>query len=580
MKTTKIQKLSLFILVLFFVMFIQLTEQSAAEVVDFGIESIAFTPTPLYSNSKPVLTVKVKNNGGPIDNAQVVVNLGNIRTDATGVQAPAFKGISFSKPYANPRIAAGEIITLTSYLYNAQSLPAGSYNLKATLTTGGSAYNKDTNTANNQATLAYQVLPGNEPGTNGDLSITGYKFNDKNTYHELVVDTANLGTDPLKCNYNVLLTAKITTGVRQVFAGQQTIYPAYSALAPGATKQLVFQVVDADTRQRLANGTYQLSLSAWASANSCPETSTANNFKQGSLIVGSGSAAAEVVDFGIESITFTPTPLYSNSKPVLTVKVKNNGGPIDNAQVVVNLGNIRTDATGVQAPAFKGISFSKPYANPRIAAGEIITLTSYLYNAQSLPAGSYNLKATLTTGGSAYNKDTNTANNQATLAYQVLPGNEPGTNGDLSITGYKFNDKNTYHELVVDTANLGTDPLKCNYNVLLTAKITTGVRQVFAGQQTIYPAYSALAPGATKQLVFQVVDADTRQRLANGTYQLSLSAWASANSCPETSTANNSKQGSVTVSPYSISRQLQPYQGSINTGVKRPVLIPTKPKIK
>jgi uncharacterized GH25 family protein len=580
MKTIKVQKLSLFTLILFFVMMFQFTKQvSAAEVIDFGIESIAFTPAQLYSNSSPVLTVKVKNNGGPIDNAQVVVDFVNSRTDAAGVQPPKFKGISFSRPYANPRIAAGEVLTLTTSLYNAQSLPAGNYSIKAMLTTGGTAYNKDSNAANDQATLAYPVLAGNEPGTNGDLSITGYKFIDKNTYHELVVDTVNLGTDPLKCNFNVQLTAIMSTGVRQVFAGKQIIYPAGTALAPGATKQLVFQVVDADTKQRLANGTYKLSLSAWATNNSCPETSSANNFKEGSLIIGSGSSTTEVIDFGIESIAFTPAQLYSNSNPVLTVKVKNNGGPIDNAQVVVDFVNSRTDAAGVQPPKFKGISFSRPYANPRIAAGEVLTLTTSLYNAQSLPAGNYSIKAMLTTGGTAYNKDSNAANDQATLAYPVLAGNEPGTNGDLSITGYKFIDKNTYHELVVDTVNLGTDPLKCNFNVQLTAIMSTGVRQVFAGKQIIYPAGTALAPGATKQLVFQVVDADTKQRLANGTYKLSLSAWATNNSCPETSSANNFKEGSVAVRPYSTLRQLQPYQVPINNNIKRPVLNPTRTKI-
>lgn len=294
-----------------------------------------------------------------------------------------------------------------------------------------------------------------------------------------------------------------------------------------------------------------------------------------SLHAAGTAAAADMVDFGIESLTVAPAPLYSNSKPVLTVKVKNNGGPIDNAQVTVNFQNRRTDAAGGTVPGFNGISFSKPYANPRIAAGEVLTLTTSLYNASALPPGSYNVTATLGTGGTAYNKDTNAANNQASLAYQVQQGREPGTNGDLAITGYKLNDKTTYHELVVDTANLGTDPLACNYSVQLTAKMSSGTRQVFAAQQTIYPPTAPLAPGATKQLVFQIVDADTKQRLANGTYQLSLFAWAAANSCPESNTANNSRQETVTVASYAPPRTAPAYPGTI---LNKPGTVPVNPK--
>ena len=75
--------------------------------------------------------------------------------------------------------------------------------------------------------------------------------------------------------------------------------------------------------------------------------------------------------------------------------------------------------------------------------------------------------------------------------------------------------------------------------------MTTGARQVFSSKQVIFPHHGSMAPGATKQLVFQVKDADTNQRLADGTYQLSLLAWPSANSIPELSTTNNSKQDTI-----------------------------------
>lgn len=272
--------------------------------------------------------------------------------------------------------------------------------------------------------------------------------------------------------------------------------------------------------------------------------------------VGGQVFAAETVDFGIESVAL-PATLYSNTPGVAVVKVRNNGGPIDGARIHVNFFNSRTDSPGTQAPTFSSASFSKPAATPRIEAGEVVTLVSWA-NPNYLPAGSYQLKAVLGFGETAYNKDSNAANNVSTLSYQVLGGREPGTNGDLAITGYKLNDKTTYHELVVDMANLGTDPLVCNFNVELTAQLTAGVRQAFSGKQVVYPPTSPFAPGATKQLVFQIVDADTRQRLATGTYPLALNARSTANPCPEINYVNNTKQENVAISPPPINLPSSP----------------------
>ena len=207
------------------------------------------------------------------------------------------------------------------------------------------------------------------------------------------------------------------------------------------------------------------------------------------------------MDFAIESITPSPAQLYESTRPSLQIKVKNVGtDPVDNAQIVVNLSNRRTDGSTAQVAQFKGVSFSKPYASPRIAAGEVVTLTTDLSNAAGLPAGSYEVKGTLTMGGSAYGKETNLTNNVLAKTYTVAAGREPGTNGDLAITGYRFVDKSTYHELAVDTANLGTDPLHCVFNVELTAQMTTGARQVFSSKQVIFPANGSMAPARPSSL--------------------------------------------------------------------------------
>jgi len=290
--------------------------------------------------------------------------------------------------------------------------------------------------------------------------------------------------------------------------------------------------------------------------------------------------AAGTVDFAIESVSLSPAQCYENTRPSLVIKVKNVGpDPIDGAQILVNLSNRRTDGSSGQTTQFSGVSFSKPYSNPRIAAGEVVSLQANLYNATYLPGGSYEVKATLTMGGSAYGKETNLANNTFTLNYTIIAGREPGTNGDLAITGYRFNDKGSYHELVVDTANLGTDTLRCNFNVELTAKITSGARQAFSAKQVIYPYSGSFAPGTTRQLVFQVRDADTNQRLADGTYQLYLSAWASANSCPEISTANNQKQEAFTLSTSPVRIEPNLKQPGVKTKVPINPITPVIPNL-
>ena len=197
---------------------------------------------------------------------------------------------------------------------------------------------------------------------------------------------------------------------------------------------------DADTKQRLADGTYQLSLLAWPSANSIPELSTTNNSKQDTITVGTGTAPApKPVDFALESLTPSPAQFYESTRPfLLQIKVKNVGtDPVDNAQIVVNLANRRTDGSTAQVNQFKEVVFSKPYASPRIAAGEVVTLTTYLEEATGLPVGSYEVRGTLTMGGSVYGKETNLTNNVLAQSYTVIAGarREPTATSPSPATG-------------------------------------------------------------------------------------------------------------------------------------------------
>jgi hypothetical protein len=146
----------------------------------------------------------------------------------------------------------------------------------------------------------------------------------------------------------------------------------------------------------------------------------------------------------------------------------------------------------------------------------------------------------------AFGLDKNQANDSMTIDFTVSPGSMPGTNCDITITGYQLNDKGTYHELVVNTANIGIDPIK--WDTYVSARFTLNGMKVFSSSQTFNGSAMPFLPGTAKPFVFKVINQDTNQKLADGVYSMSLMSSYNG-SCPEINYTNNDITKNITLPP-------------------------------
>jgi len=267
------------------------------------------------------------------------------------------------------------------------------------------------------------------------------------------------------------------------------------------------------------------------------ETDTANNYAKTSLIVGR-RGPEPAPDLAIKSITPAPAAPYANSDLKLRVEVQNVGRErVDDVQIVVNFDNL-----------FAGLS-----ETASLAPKAVKVLTARKFH----PApGKYDVKATLSLGGSAYGLEQNTANNTRSAALTVREGREPGTNADLALEDVKIGLSGGQHRIEAMVRNVGTDPARCAYSISLTTEVTRGTRRVMKREDLVLPAGQALAPGAVKKMgPIPIVDEDHPGSLPNGTYVIRLGVRNTVGTyMEENNTGNNYHTETYVVEPRRVTR--------------------------
>jgi hypothetical protein len=488
---------------------------------DFAIKSMSIEPEVPYGNSDIVVRLEVQNVGKQrVDNVQIVVNFSAL-----------FDGRS-----ETASLAPGETRVLASRKYH----PApGTYEVKARLSLGGSAYGLEENMANNEKAVVVTVKEGREPGTNADLALGDVKIGVGRGGHYVEAVVRNIGKDPAKCAYSISLVMEVTKGTRQVMKREDVVIPANQAFGPGAKKKMgPIPIVDKDHPKSLEGGTYLIKLGVRNTAGTyLEETDTGNNYVQTKFAVGK-SGDEPPPDFAIKSMTIKPAVPYANSDLRLRVEVQNAGkGRVDNAQIVVNFNAL-----------FEGLS-----ETASLAPGETRLLMARKYH----PApGTYAVQARLGLGGSAYGLEENEANNEKAILIRVNEEREPGTNADLALEDVRIGPSRGKHRIEAVVRNIGSDPATCPFAVSLVTEVTRGTRQVMKREDVVLPAGQKLAPGGKKKMgPIPIVDEDRGGPLADGTYVVKLSVRNTTGSyMEELDSENNYHQGSYSVGAKRVTK--------------------------
>jgi len=260
------------------------------------------------------------------------------------------------------------------------------------------------------------------------------------------------------------------------------------------------------------------------------ESDRKNKYYQGTFVIGK-AVTEPPPDLSIKSIRIDPAEPYANSDMNIYVEVENAGtARVDNVQIVVNFSKL-----------FEGQSVTAS-----LAPGKTKLLSSRKYHPTP---GQYEVKATMSLGGSAYGLEENKANNEKTIAFQVREGQAPGTSPDLALTDVKVGEAGGAYQAEATVRNIGSDPATCVFSVDMVTEVTKGPRLVMKRADVVIPARQAFAPGAEKKMgPFPVVDEDHPESLEEGTYYLKIGVYNTAGTyMEETDRQNNYYQGTFTV---------------------------------
>jgi len=245
---------------------------------DFAIKSVRVEPAEIYTNTPAKILVEVENVGMlRVENAQIVINFSRL-FDAVSTMASL-------KP--------GEKTVLTSI----RTSPApGSYEIKATLMLGGSAYGLEVNQSNNEKTVSVRVREGRAPGTNADLAVTDVKVWGTGNAYQAAATVRNIGYDPASSASDICVVTEVTKGSRVVMRREDVAIPAGKAFAAGAAKPMgPVPIVDKDHPKALERGTYNVTIGVHnAGGTNLDDLSQDNNFYHGTFTVSDRPAGVPV----------------------------------------------------------------------------------------------------------------------------------------------------------------------------------------------------------------------------------------------------------------------------------------------
>jgi hypothetical protein len=488
------------------------SQSVATDYIDLGIEK-----TDLYSGGsltsdfvtiKPIaLVVTVKNNSSiAIDGFTLVPKIDTYYNGT--LLGPASGAFYFQPNYINnaPNTPLSINLHGTFQFRADMSQPkAGHYRCVISFTTGGSIANKDADSTNNQKTIEFDVTQVEPPKP--DLAIENFQVTNTGDTFQVSYAVRNIGTDPAQSVFDMKAKIFVVKDPTTIMTREDTFQPHDQPLAPGASVQMgPFVIRDSRTPTAgLNNGTYRVGVYTTQGCNY--DTNVSNNRAETNydFTGGSGQVAPDVIDLGIEKADLysggTATSDFVTIKPIsLVVTVKNYSSiAIDGFTLIPKIDTYYNGT--LLGPASGAFYFQPNYINYASSTPLNINLNgTFQFRADMTQpkAGHYRSVISFTTGGSIANKDSNSANNQKTLEFDVRQVDPPKP--DLTVENFRVTKTGDTFQIAYAIKNAGTDPAQSVFDMKAKIFVIKGPTTIMTREDTFKPHDQPIAPGASVQM--------------------------------------------------------------------------------
>lgn len=483
----------------------------ATDYIDLGIEKV-----DLYSSgteSSGFVTIK------PISVVVTVKNYSSIALDGFTLMpkietyfegallGPANGAFFFQPNYINSASYTQRSIDLNGTLtfYADMTQPkAGHYRCVISFTVGGSIANKDSNSANNQKIIEFDVQQATAPKP--DITIENVQITKTGDTFQIGYVVRNIGTDPAQSVFDMKAKIYVIKGPTTIMTREDVFCQHNQPLAPGASVQMGPYVIR-DSRAPsagLSDGTYSTGVYTTQGCNY--DANIYNNRVEMMYdFVGGSQAAPAVIDLGIEKADLysqgTGSTGFVTTKPIsLVVTVKNYSSiAIDGFTLTPK---IETYYEGTLLGPANGAFFFQPnYINSAPNTQLSIDLNgTFAFSADmSQPkAGHYRCVINFTVGGSIGNKDSNSANNQKIIEFDVRQ--EAAPKPDIAIDNVKISKIADTFQIGYVVRNMGTDPAQSVFDMKAKIYVIKGPTTIMTREDVFCLHNQPLAPGASVQM--------------------------------------------------------------------------------
>lgn len=418
-----------------------------------------------------------------------------------------------------------------TFLFHADmtSPKAGHYRCVISMTVGGSIAGRDSNNANNQTVVEFDVRHEVQPKP--DLAIENVRITPSGDTFQVGYDVRNIGTDPAQSGFDMTAKLYVILGPTTIATRTDVFRQHGSPLSPGASVSMgPFVIRDSRTPNAgLGNGSYTIGIMTVQGCNY--ESNVINNSVQTSYnFTGGSSSGPSVVDLGIEktdvynSGNMGSSDLASDKSLVLLVTVKNYSNTAIDGFTLTPKVETYLEGT-LLGPANGAFYFQSNFINSAPYTNHSVDLNgTYQFSATiSEPkAGHYLCNISFTLGGSIAGMDSNSVNNRKTIEFDVRQVDPPKP--DLAIDNVRITKTADTFQIAYAVHNIGTDPAQSGFD--MEAKIYVGKNPttITTREDIFKPRNQPIAPGASVFMgPFVIRDSRAPSAgLSDGLYNISI----------------------------------------------------------
>ncbi len=480
----------------------------AADVIDLGIEKIDLysgggITTNFTTLNGIALVATVRNYSSiAIDGFTLVPK---IDTYKDGVLLNPSNGAFYFQPnYINS--AASKPLSIDkngTFVFHADiSQPkAGHYRCVVSFTVGGSIGNMDSNSANNQKTVEFDVRQVEAPKP--DLAVENLQISPVSDTFQVSYTVRNIGTDPAESVFDMKTKLYVIKDPTTIMTREDVFKPHNQPLAPGASVAMgPFVIRDSRTPSAgLAGGSYRIGV--YTTQGCSNDTNVPNNYSDTVYsFTGSGQTAPSVIDLGIEKTDLYSTGVVNNDfttlNPISLVTTVRNYSSIalDGFTLVPKIDTYRD---GVLLNPSNGAFYFQPnYINNAASTPLSIDKNgTFVFRADMTQpkAGHYRCIISFSLGGSIGNQDSNSANNQKTIEFDVRQVEAPKP--DLAVENLKFTKTADTFQVTYTVRNIGTDPAQSVFDMKTKLYVIKSPTTIMTREDVFKPHNQPLAPGAS-----------------------------------------------------------------------------------